>query len=178
MVVVTSDHGEEFAEHDGFGHNTLYEEILRVPLLVKWPRGGRAGTINEALTSSVDLAPTLLEVAGLPADDLPGDHLHRRPADAPVFAGTLARTVVRGHDKGIFGGAGPRQVFDLAADPDEGLNLVESDPQRSRALETLLREQRQRALELYRRLGSQREPGEVVLSDRERERLKAFGYLQ
>ena len=178
LVVVTSDHGEEFAEHGGFGHHTLYEEIVRVPLLVKWPRGDRAGTINEALSSSVDLAPTLLEVAGLPADDLPGDHLHRRPADAPVFAGTLARAVVRGHDKGIFGGAGPRRVFDLAADPDEELNLVESDPQRSRALEMLIREHRRQALALYRRIGSQREPGEVVLSERERERLRAFGYLQ
>ncbi len=178
LIVVTSDHGEEFAEHGGFGHHTLYEEILRVPLLVKWPRGDQAGTINESLSSSVDLAPTLLEVAGLPADGLPGDHLHRRPAHALVFAGTLARAVVRDYDKGIFGGAGPRRIFDLAADPDEELNLVESDPQLSRVLETLLREQRRRALALYRRLGSQREPGEVVLSDRERERLEAFGYLQ
>lgn len=178
LIVVTSDHGEEFAEHGGFGHHTLYEEILRVPLLVKWPRGDQAGTINAALTSSVDLAPTLLEAAGLPADGLPGDHLHRRPAHALVFAGTLARAVVRDYDKGIFGGAGPRRIFDLAADPDEELNLVESDPQLSRVLETLLREQRRRALALYRRLGSQREPGEVVLSDRERERLEAFGYLQ
>jgi arylsulfatase A-like enzyme len=178
LVVVTSDHGEEFAEHGGFGHHTLYEEILRVPLLVKWPRGDHAGTINEALSSSVDLAPTLLEVAGLPADDLPGDPLRRRPAGAPVFAGTLARAVVQGDDKGIFGGAGPRRVFDLAADPDEELNLVDLDSQRSRALETLLREHRRQALALYRRIGSQHEPGEVVLSDRERERLKAFGYLQ
>ncbi len=178
LVVVTSDHGEEFAEHAGFGHNTLYEEIVRVPLLVKWPRGDQAGTINEVLSSSVDLAPTLLEVAGLPADDLPGYYLHRRPADAPVFAGTLARTVVRGHDKGIFGGAGPRRVFNLAADPDEELNLVELDPQRSLALETLLREHQRQALALYRRLGSQREPGEVVLSEGERERLEAFGYIQ
>ena len=178
LVVVTSDHGEEFAEHNGFGHHTLYEEILRVPLLVKWPQGDRAGTINEALSSSVDLAPTLLEFAGLPVDDLPGYNLQRRPADAPIFAGTLARTVVRDHDKGIFGGAGPRRVFNLAVDPDEELNLVESDPELSRVLETLLREQRRQALELYRRLGSQHEPGEVVLSERERERLKAFGYLQ
>jgi arylsulfatase A-like enzyme len=178
LVVVTSDHGEEFAEHGGFGHHTLYEEILRVPLLVKWPRGNHAGTINEALSSSVDLAPTLLEVAGLPADDLPGDHLRRRPAGAPVFAGTLARAVVRGDDKGIFGGAGPRRVFDLAADPDEELNLADLDSRRSRELETLLREHRRQAQELFRRIGSQRESGEIVLSERERERLKAFGYLQ
>ncbi len=178
LIVVTSDHGEEFSEHGGFGHHTLYEEILRVPLLVKWPRGDHAGTINGALSSSVDLAPTLLEVAGLPTDDLPGDHLHRRPAGAPVFAGTLARAVVRGDDKGIFGGAGPRRVFDLAADPDEELNLVDLDPQRSRALETLLREHRRQAQELYRRIGSQRESEEIVLSERERERLRAFGYLQ
>ena len=122
--------------------------------------------------------PTLLEVAGLPADDLPGDHLHRRPAGAPVFAGTLARAVVRGDDKGIFGGGGPRRVFDLAADPDEELNLADLDSRRSRELETLLREHRRQAQELFRRIGSQRESGEIVLSERERERLKAFGYLQ
>ena len=178
LVVVTSDHGEEFGEHDGFGHHTLYDEILRVPLIVKWPRGEHAGTINHALSSSVDLAPTLLDLAGIPADELPGYNLHRRPADAPVFSGTLARAVVRGYEKGILGGAGPRRIFDLATDRGEELNLVKSDLQLSREFEALLREHRRRALALYRRIGSQREPGEVVLSDRERKRLKAFGYLE
>jgi len=178
LIVVTSDHGEAFGEHDGFGHNTLYEEILRVPLLVKWPRGERAGGINDTVSSSIDLAPTLLAAAGIDAGDLPGYDLHRRPADAPVFSGTLARAVIWGDCKGIFGGAGPPRMFDLTTDPGEERNIVELDPERARVLRELLADNQRAALQLFESFGSQLRSGEVALSDSERQRLEAFGYLQ
>jgi len=177
LVVVTSDHGEEFDEHGGFGHGSLYEEIIAVPLLIKWPHSEHAGATNGVLSSSVDLAPTLLGYAGLPTHDLPGTDLRTRSNDDPVFAGTVERTVIAGSLKGIFGGAGPRRVFDLSADPGEKLNLFESDPRRFRALETLIRDHCRQAQELHRRIGSQQEAGKVALSKQERDRMRAFGYL-
>jgi arylsulfatase A-like enzyme len=179
LVVVTSDHGEEFMEHGGFSHGTLHDEILRVPLLIKWPGGERGGVSSDALCSSIDLAPTLLEYFGLSTDNLPGVSLGRRSADEPVFAGTLARVVVAGGFKGIIGG--PKnflEVFDLKNDPQELDNLAASDLERVAELEGLLRHQQREAIALHQRIGSDTNDRDVGLSERERERLEAFGYLQ
>jgi hypothetical protein len=64
-VVVTADHGEEFQEHGLLGHGgSLYEALVHVPLVVVTPDGGR-GHVVERVVSLVDLAPTLLERAGV-----------------------------------------------------------------------------------------------------------------
>jgi arylsulfatase A-like enzyme len=66
LIVLVADHGEEFAEHGGFDHGrTLYDELLRVPLLIKLPRSlGIAPRRIAAPASSLDLAPTLLAAIG------------------------------------------------------------------------------------------------------------------
>jgi arylsulfatase A-like enzyme len=69
-VVVVADHGEnmdEGREHLRFTHARMYDGVIRVPLLVKLP-GQRAGERVEAITQSIDIAPGLLELMGLPAD--------------------------------------------------------------------------------------------------------------
>ena len=66
IVVVTSDHGEEFGEHGEFGHKQVYDECLHVPWMMRYPGGPRGMRISEPV-SQVDFAPTLLELAGLPA---------------------------------------------------------------------------------------------------------------
>lgn len=64
-VVITSDHGEEFLEHGKLGHTQLYPELLHVPLLIVHP--DRAAGVRVAdVVSLVDVAPTLVELAGLP----------------------------------------------------------------------------------------------------------------
>jgi arylsulfatase A-like enzyme len=66
VVVLTSDHGEEFLEHGGFGHgDTLYEEVLHVPLIVAGA-GVPSGARVPAVVSLVDVTPTLLERVGAP----------------------------------------------------------------------------------------------------------------
>ncbi|HVR29952.1 MAG TPA: sulfatase [Thermoanaerobaculia bacterium] len=98
IVVVTSDHGEELYEHGGFKHGrTLYEEQLRVPLLVRWEAALPASRRIEAPVRLVDLAPTLLEAAGVRAPDrslsgrslLPHLLAGDEPEDAAVFAERL-----------------------------------------------------------------------------------------
>jgi len=89
LVVVTSDHGEEFFEHGGRGHrSTLFDEVLRVPLLVVLPEALRAGAPREvdAQVSLSDLLPTIYDYAGVPlTDGIAGRSL--RPA---LQGGTLA----------------------------------------------------------------------------------------
>jgi arylsulfatase A-like enzyme len=70
LIVFTSDHGEEFLDHGGWLHyETLYDELLRVPLVLRFP-GGRAPGSAPREASLIDVAPTILSVLGLPP--LPG----------------------------------------------------------------------------------------------------------
>jgi arylsulfatase A-like enzyme len=64
VVIISSDHGEEFFEHGGVDHgHTVYEELLRVPLIIKIPGGG-SGRINMPV-DTIDVAPTVLDYLGI-----------------------------------------------------------------------------------------------------------------
>jgi arylsulfatase A-like enzyme len=142
LVVVTSDHGEEFGEHGGSGHGyTLYDENLRVPLLLSHPSLPALRVAEQVRL--LDLAPTIAELAGLPipppwqgtslvpllsgsALALPAfaEHAHR-PMKAVRAAG--AKYVVEAR--------GPRRLlFDLARDPAERTDLAGAGAAREREL--------------------------------------------
>ena len=71
MVIVTSDHGEEFFDHGGWEHgHTLYNELLRVPLIMKFPDSKFRGKRLESIVSLVDVMPTILEEMGINDKDL------------------------------------------------------------------------------------------------------------
>ena len=73
LIVLLSDHGEELGDHGGFGHGrTLYEEVLHVPLIIKFPGSRWAGRTVDQPVSTLDMVPTLLEVLGV--DLAPGEH--------------------------------------------------------------------------------------------------------
>lgn len=177
LVVVTSDHGEAFGERGEFGHNSVHEEVVRVPLMIKWPDGENAGRTQAAPRSSVDLAPTLLAFAGLDSGNLPGADLRLPRPQGEIFAGTLAKTVIDGDHKAIFAGSLPVRLFDLGNDPGERVDIAGREPARVAALRKLLRDHRRQSRSLFDAFGSSTEIGEVVLSERERERLRAFGYV-
>lgn len=66
VVVITADHGEEFFEHQHKGHQTsLFSEVLRVPLIVRWPARVAAGQKLEELVRLVDVTPTLAAIGGV-----------------------------------------------------------------------------------------------------------------
>jgi N-acetylglucosamine-6-sulfatase len=83
VVVFTSDHGYFYGEHGLNEERRLaYEETIRIPLLVRFPPRVRAGTVARDMVLSLDLAPTLLELAGLtPLTGMQGRSL------LPIFAG-------------------------------------------------------------------------------------------
>ena len=66
LVIVTSDHGEEFAEHGGFAHaHSLYNELLHVPLVIKYPAGVAAAAGARAeVAGLIDVVPTIRDVLG------------------------------------------------------------------------------------------------------------------
>lgn len=150
VVVVMGDHGEEFGDHGGQFHSaTLYDELVRVPLFVRVP--GLAPTRVTQPVSLVDLAPTLLDVLGLPpADTHQGRSLlpllrGATLPPAPVFSETLYRqhhakwAVVLERWKLIWDrNRGVVRLFDLAADPREQRNLADAHPDRRALLHAAL----------------------------------------
>jgi len=64
FIILTADHGDEFGEHGRFGHQTVYDETLRVPLIIAGP-GIKGGTSIKEQVSLIDLAPTIAEFAGI-----------------------------------------------------------------------------------------------------------------
>lgn len=64
LIVYTADQGFMLGEHDYIDKRWMYEESLRMPFIVRYPRAIRAGTTSEAMINNVDFAPTLLEFAG------------------------------------------------------------------------------------------------------------------
>jgi arylsulfatase A-like enzyme len=126
LVVVTADHGDEFFEHDGIGHrSTLYEELVRVPLILRLPGRLPAGARIDALVSLVDLAATVLELIdptlAAPAGStsfLPLIDGSEDGAGRAVF-GRLA--TARSAKLSVAGAAGAREVIPVLA-----LSLTES----------------------------------------------------
>ena len=66
ILVFSSDHGEMFGAHGRRAKNTFYEEAARVPLLVRWPKGVRAGRVSDACIGTPDIMPTILSMMHLP----------------------------------------------------------------------------------------------------------------
>jgi arylsulfatase A-like enzyme len=64
IVVYTSDQGFFLGDHGLYDKRFMYEESLRMPLLVRWPARVRAGSVSEAMALNVDFAPTFVEAAG------------------------------------------------------------------------------------------------------------------
>ena len=124
LLVVTADHGDELLDHGGFSHGQkLWEVITHVPLVVKFPRGGRPaglGTEVKAVTQSVDLLPSLFRLVGVPVPEgVAGADIFTAPPRGWAFSEAVgAWALVREKDKLL--ALGDRHLlFDLRRDPAE-----------------------------------------------------------
>ncbi len=185
LVVVTADHGEEFFEHGGVLHGqSHYQELLHVPLILVGP-GLPRGVRIDTPVSLVDLAPTLLALFEAPAPPaLAGRDLAPlwrsrdaswperdlfAEADRTVERRDTERAVIRGNWKLVLHrDTGERELYDLAADPREQVNLAQKDPERAARL----------AGELTSTLATEKHAPELPpVSEDERRQLQALGYV-
>jgi len=178
VVILTSDHGEEFMEHGSIVHTkTLYDEVLRVPLIVRGPGVPEGGRVR-SLAALIDIVPTVLGLVGIdPPPGLDGidlatvwrdDAIPERMLEIETswIDGTLAKRGVRTPSQKLIVNqeTGEKEYFDLAHDPAETENLYPHPD--AEALERALGE-RERA-----------SSGDAVeLSPEDIERLEALGYL-
>jgi arylsulfatase A-like enzyme len=138
ITVVVADHGEEFWDHGGMFHgHTLYEELVRVPLIIRYPGRIPAGLVVKEQVSHLDIMPTILDMAGLPIPaQCQGQSLRpslegrsKLPSGRPAYMETFCA------GKNLRGVRTPSQkiveqlhdnrtlMFDLVGDPFEQHNL-------------------------------------------------------
>ena len=84
LIVFTSDHGEYMGcHHMLLKGNNMYDALVKVPLIIKYPSSRNAGTVSDALVNNIDLAPTILnQTSCRPAEGMAGADLARAGADA------------------------------------------------------------------------------------------------
>jgi arylsulfatase A-like enzyme len=189
IVVVTSDHGEEFREHGLMFHgSTLYEEQIRVPLVFVVP--GMPAAVFEPRVSLVDVVPTLLQLIGVPPEPgFVGHPLLPLAPAAEAVRDTLAelptppygdarhsealirgsiKMLVRMHESTLAG----TEVYDLDVDPGET-----APPDRRLWLRSVPLLAGLRSLQgTLSRTASP--PATLPLSERTREHLRALGYIE
>lgn len=132
IIVLWSDHGWHLGEKEITGKNTLWDRSTRVPLIFAGP-GVTAAQICNRPAELLDLYPTLVELAGLPArTDLEGISLAPQLKDA---AAPRERPAITSHNQGNFGirtekwryiryADGAEELYDMVADPREWTNLA------------------------------------------------------
>ncbi|MCB9634265.1 MAG: sulfatase-like hydrolase/transferase [Sandaracinus sp.] len=129
IFVVTADHGEEFEDHGSWGHgHSIFQELIEVPLMVRWPGVATAGRRVPEVVSTMGIAPMVLEATGLPVpDEFEGRSLMgfvRGAAPPGPWIGFSDfqenRRVVRGMDwKLVLRSSLTYVLFDLGEDPRE-----------------------------------------------------------
>ena len=137
LIIVSADHGDEFWEHGSCGHgHTLYQELISVPLMIRWPASLPKGTRFEAGADGVDLLPTLATlVGGSVAGELQGRDLSAQlsvkdayPQATMASQGLEQFALTIGSAKVIYRGPGSMQAFDLKQDPKEQTDISQSHP--------------------------------------------------
>lgn len=185
LIVFTADHGEEFQEHGGWWHgDTLYEEQIAVPLIVKYPGNAHAGTVDDEIARSLDIAPTVLDVVRISTPEgmqgvslRPGAGVSRAEFTlAEVHSAGVIRAVRTKRYKLVVAspsnlrGLIPVELYDLQADPGERRNLAASDPDTVRQLRTTLDQ-----VVAYAQANAVADQSGEVDADT-RERLRQLGY--
>jgi arylsulfatase A-like enzyme len=193
LVVLFGDHGDEFYEHGKTSHaRTLYNEIVHVPLILRWPGRLPAGKRIEAVASLVDIAPTVLDYITVSYEG-PMQGISLRP----LIEGQMERSrdtvwaeLSNGlHAQALIGGArkllrGPGndawEFYDLQNDPGEHTNLYDQ-PSAAEARAALMAEWERWAQDnqqLSDRLAKGKEAETIEPSEQQLQQLKALGYVQ
>lgn len=181
IIAVTSDHGEGLMDHGEQEHGFfLYREAVQVPLILRLPGGRRAGSRVAGVVAQVDVAPTILDIAGLPADGMDGRSQKvaidsGRAAPQSVYSETFfpryhfgwSELLAVTEDRYRFIRAPRSELYDRRRDPAEAHDLVG--------------ERRDAVAAMTAWLDREATPGNLpqpeAVSEETREALRALGYV-
>lgn len=179
VIVFTSDHGEEFDEHGrvGWHSHSLYDELLKVPLIVKFPEQEHAGARVPAQVSSIDVAPTVLAALGLQTpEEFEGHDLTPLTSGVESESRAVISRIDRQLGKDIDSIRQPGwklyrgQLFDLEVDPEE---LWDTALNKAKLVEELRAE-----LEAVKNSRNPCQGDQVAPTGTTLDELKALGYLE
>jgi arylsulfatase A-like enzyme len=198
LLIVTSDHGEAFGEHGYIYHShAVYDEFLHVPLLIRFPGPQRLVGDVAALTQTVDLLPTVLDLyrASDPGEKVQGNSVlplldgRKSKLRDYVFA-TCAEPwpsyLVRDSAWSLilWRGGKLRALYDLRGDPAQIQNVIDGHPETAARMVDAFQEfARTQGHQLAgflspRAVGSVAKPPQSNLSEKTRRELRALGYVE
>ena len=204
LLIVTSDHGEEFFEHGSWQHtNNVYNETIKVPLIIKFPGSRAAGTRVDRYARLVDIMPTILDEVGvnIAADDVDGRSLlglmgDGKPGEERMFRSVLESDVLSNHIprkmtlnqgsiKVILNDSYTPEMLAFFWAPPPELERLEiydltNDPGERRNLALIRPEKARRLLAYLEKNSNPTRKGTVLPSEameKIREELKSLGYI-
>lgn len=189
LIIITSDHGEEFQEHGFLLHEQNYEATTRIPLLIKYPGNKDKGIICKTVCDVVDFFPTILDVLNIPfLRQLQGQSLFPDKflgADRYNCALILDKkdrnlyTLRDGKYKLFYNAnTGDISLFDISVDPKEKKDISEKMDDVAKLLMRKIKRKIIDNKHLAEVLMDDQNSSKEILNKLDREKLKSLGYLQ
>jgi arylsulfatase A-like enzyme len=206
IVIILSDHGEEFLDHGGRAHLAqCWEETLRIPMMIRVPWITPKQKVVESLTSHIDVMPTIFALLGInkkiphlqgvnlvPAflDGTPlpqraimastriGQTTNDRSGPAGIWKVIIREDNLKYHD---FRNSeyGFKKLFDLSKDPGEKIDISITQPEDAREMYSLLRKKvrTNRKMKTKLKRGLKKQDLKVEMDEDHKNKLRAVGYL-
>jgi len=193
LIIITSDHGEEFFEHGGWGHSKikLYDTNIHIPLIMRYPKKIPPGTVITELVQQVDLMPTILDMSetdlnaykqmqGYSLKQLinQGDErFNSRFVISESYRNRKENFIraIRNHKNKLIlsdiRGKVELSLFDLVLDPEEKVNIADRERKKK---DYLL----QQLIKFINNLPQYSYAEQLTIDDETKERLKALGYIK
>lgn len=197
LLIITSDHGENIGEHSLMDHQyCLYDTLLKVPLIIRYPALFKPGERNSDIVQTVDLFPTLLEILEL--KDIPGiegvsllknnadrfalsEYLAPQPSMEAIFR-KYPKGDFRKYDRSLFSlrtrdwklivsSDGCDELYNISEDPEETSNLINVLPDVYKELRKKIEDWQGR-----KQFGI-KEEDDINISDEIKKRLESLGYF-
>jgi arylsulfatase A-like enzyme len=204
LIIFTSDHGEEFFEHHGWGHgHSLYDESLKVPLIIKFPGSRFSGLRIQNIVSLLDIFPTVLEETGIDYSTLnidgrslfplikgreKGDRMFMADVAAHILASRIPQkiSINQGKDKLILSRPFGPEDMDFFLYPPPVMDPVElydlgSDPEEKQNIADKrpeLASQMVQKINDILKAAPKKKVRKLEMDEELKKRLKALGYIR
>ncbi len=194
LIILTSDHGEEFFDHKGWGHgHSVFQELIHIPLIVWWPEKISVPTRATQLVSHIDIAPSLYELAFdgkvSPIDGISLFKVNVKESKIDIdvsisrigvsefdWGNRKSISLIVGNYKYILAQKGfetRELLFDLSKDAKETINLAQQFPEKMEEFRDLMKEWKTLSSEI-----SEKTSTPVKMDEETIKRLKSLGYIK
>ncbi|MFQ5790430.1 MAG: sulfatase [Acidobacteriota bacterium] len=197
LILVMSDHGEGFLEHGLMNHgNSVYEELIRVPLIVRFPGGTFKGQRVGSPVQLINIAPTILEFVGAEPLEMSQGFSLMGPIGSKSHRPRLVHAVegyadcVRTSSWKLIQNPSARftkiprslkvkyELYDLEKDAGEQKNLASNLPDRVHSMAKALQRLKKSNLELRMRIHDSLKAYPIELTEEQERNLRSLGYIQ